>query len=153
MCSSKCQGICSAFLKDTTCNLKSSLPGEQNSMAQTEHFTHENKTLEKSLDLIKQENTFLKNRLSVVVDIKDSKEFIVLAEYFQTQFILKDDFINELKQDVIALEKYIKDNSGNVDLTNKVLKKQEKLSNEISFFEKDFAALKQEFNKSVTQFL
>ena len=153
MCISKCQGICSSSLKDTACDLKSSLQGEKNPMAQTELVTNENKTLEKSLDLIKQENTFLKNRLSVVVDNKDSKEFIILAEYFQTQFILKDDFINELKQDIIALEKYIMENSNNVDLANKIIKKQEKLRNEISFFEKDFATLKQDFNKSITQFL
>ena len=121
-------------------------------ISKQDQFAHENKTWERSLDFFKQENTFLKNRLSVVVDDKDSEEFIVLAEYFQNQFILKDEFINELKKDVIDLGKYIKDNFSNVDLINKILKKQDKLRNEISFFEKDFATLKQEFNKSITQF-
>ena len=151
MCTSKCQGICISSLKDNSCDLKSSLSDEQNSMSQSEQFAHENKTWEKSLDFFKQENTFLKNRLSVVVDNKDSKDFIVLAEYFQNQFILKDEFIKELKKDVIDLGKYIKDNFDNADLTNRILKKQDKLRNEISFFGKDFAALKQEFNKSITQ--
>lgn len=123
------------------------------SISKQDQFDHENKTWERSLDFFKQENTFLKNRLSVVVDNKDSKDFIALAEYFQTEFILKDEFINELKKDVIDLEKFIKNNFNNVDLIIKILKKQEKLRNEISFFEKDFATLKQEFNKSVTQFL
>ncbi len=47
----------------------------------------------------------------------------------------------------------IKDNYNDDNLTNKILKKQEKLRNEIGFFEKDFSGLKHEFNKSITQFL
>ena len=152
MCTSKCKGICNSSLKMDSCDLQP-LSNEKKSIAQTEQFTHENKTWERTLDFFKQENTYLKNRLSVVVDTKDTKEFIVLAEYFQNQFILKDEFINEIKKDVVDQEKYIKDNFTNVDLTNKILKKQDKLRNEINFFERDFAALKQEFNKSITQFL
>lgn len=122
-------------------------------ISKQDQFVYENKTWERSLDFFQHENAILKIRLSVVIDNKVDKEFLILAEDFQNQFILKDDFINDLKKDVIDQEKYIKDNSNNYTLTNKILKKQEKLRNEIGFFEKSCLSLKHEFNKSIAQFL
>ena len=118
-----------------------------------EQFVHENKTWRRSLDFFDQENAFLKNRLSVLVDNKEGKEFIVLAEYFQSQFVMKDEFINELKKDVHAQENFINNFNMEEGLTNKILKKQAMLRNEIAYLEKGFSILKQEFNKSITEFL
>lgn len=118
-----------------------------------DQFMHDNKAWAKSLDFLEQENTFLKNKLSIVVDNKDGKEFIVMAEYFQNEFILKDELIHELKKDVFGLEEYMKLNFTNAHFTNKITLKQEKLRTEIGIFEKDFASLKQEFNKSITRFI
>ena len=123
------------------------------SISKQDQFVHENKTWERSLDFFKQENTLLKNRLSMVVDNKEDKELLIMAEYFLSQFILKDEFIDELKKDVNQHEKYIIENFSNDNLINKILKKQEKLRNEIGFFEKDFSGLRHEFNKSIAQFL
>ena len=120
-----------------------------------EQFHHESKTWVRSLDYFKQENTFLKNRLSEVVDQKTDKEFLALAEQFQNRFILKDEFIDELRHDVNAQEKLLKDSfiMGLTALNEKTVKKQIKLRNEMEYLEKDFSQLKNEFNKYLVSVL
>jgi seryl-tRNA synthetase len=121
-------------------------------ISKPDQFHHENKTWGRMLEFFKQENTFLKNRLSEVVDHSADKDFLALAEQFQNKFIIKDEIIDELRHDI---------NSQNVDLINrkdslvdtKLLKRQEKLRNEMEYFEKDFNQLKNEFNKYLSSVL
>ena len=118
-------------------------------ISKTEQFYHENQTWERSLDFFKLENTFLKNRLSQVVDHRTDKEFLALAEQFQNQFILKDEFIDELRHDVNLQLGVMKQYqiTGNKIIDDRVVKKQGKLRNEIEYLEKDFSNLRNEFNK------
>ena len=111
-----------------------------------DQFHHENKTWTRLLDFFKQENTFLKNRLSEVVDHRTGKEFLGLAEQFQNKFILQDEFINELRHDINMQDGDLLNSSDKVS-QNKLSKRQEKLRNEMEYFEKDFYSLKNEFNK------
>ena len=122
------------------------------SISRRDQFEHENKTWELLLDFFKQQNIFLKNRLSVVVDSEEDKEFLKHAEYFQNQFILKDDFINDLLKDINSHKRNLKV-SVEENLNYKIARKQEKLRNEISNLEKDISNLKNEFNKLIEHFL
>ena len=120
-------------------------------MIKQQQFQHESSTWERLLDFFKQENTFLKNRLSEVLDSKDDKSFVSTAEHFQNMFLLKDDYINELKKDIKEQQRQLKMNfsqDGN-DVEVKLIKKQEKLRNEIKNFERNFSELKDEFNQSL----
>jgi len=101
------------------------------------------------LDFFKQENSFLKNRLSEVLDVSTDKNFLALAEQFQNKFILKDEYIDELRHDINKQELNLKDTSQNT-VDNKLIRLQEKLRNEMEYFEKDFNKLKNEFNKYVS---
>ena len=151
MCTLKCPGICTPSLKKNSCELKAGLPNEQlSAIAKREEFALENKTWEKSLNLFKDINNSLKNKLSIAVDAKDEKAFLVLAEYFQNQFVLKDEFIADLKKDLNEQEKKIKEIYIQGNLSTKILKRQDKLRNEMSSFEKNFTSLQNEFNKSIT---
>ena len=118
-------------------------------ISKKEQFHHENQTWVRLLDFFKQENSFLKNRLSEVVDQKTGKEFLALAEHFQNKFILKDEFIDELKHDVNAQDHSLQENkiAEPETLKEKFIKQQGKLRNEIEYLEKDFAQLKNEFYK------
>ena len=122
------------------------------SISKQDQFDHENKTWERCLEFYKQENSYLKNRLSVVIDSKDDKDLIKLGEYFQNQFLLKDEFINGLKTDINKQSADIRDNK-NGSMANDVINRQEKLRKQISYFETDFSRLKNEFNQLITQFL
>ncbi len=113
-----------------------------------EQFLHESLTWKRLLDFFIQENSFLKTRLSEVVDRETDKIIIANAEYFQNEFILKDEYIRDIEIDVKTHEKnlqllFTQKNT----LDNKICKQQEKLRNEISYLEKEFSSLKNQFNK------
>jgi len=120
-----------------------------------EQFHHENMTWVRSLDFFKQENNYLKNRLSEVVDINSDKTFLAQAEHFQNQFIIKDEFVDELKHDIneqekILMEKYIKTGNG---IDDPVIVRQKNLREQMEYLEKDFTTLRNEFNNYLTKTL
>lgn len=118
-------------------------------LSKHQQFLHENLTWGRSIDFFKQENSFLKNRLSEVVDQESSKEFLALAEQFQNRFILKDEFMDELKHDINTQARMLKDDISNsiYVVSDKNMKRQDKLRNEMEYLERDFTKLKNEFNK------
>jgi len=120
----------------------------------TEHFLHENQTWGRALDFYLQENSYLKTRLAQVVDNITDKEFITLAEHFQNSFIHNDECIKDLQKDVSALYKLIKIwIAGTAVDEKKLLNQQNKLRNEMGYFEKDFALLKNKFNQYMMSLL
>ncbi|MBL0145084.1 MAG: hypothetical protein IPP48_04315 [Chitinophagaceae bacterium] len=87
--------------------------------------------------IFKQENSYLKTRLSKVVDGNTGKEFIDLAEHYQNQFVLKDEFIDDLKQDVNKLIQFLKkEEYGNSISFRKLEASQKRLRNEMESLEK-----------------
>ena len=100
------------------------------------------------IDFYKQEISYLKNRLSEVVDQNINNDLLPSAEYFQNLFILKDEFnasiSSEIKNQELQLHEIIKNNT---EAGESFLKKQEKLRNEVENFEKKFSTSKKEFNK------
>ena len=124
-------------------------------ISKSEQFQHENQTWGRLLDFFKQENNVLKTRLSVVVDQKTGKDFLALAEHFQNRFIIKDEFIDELNHDINAQERMLKEHiiNGVTVMNEKLMKRQDKLRNEMEYLEKDFAKLKNEFNKYLSTVL
>ena len=100
------------------------------------------------IDFYKQEISYLKTRLSEVVDQNINNDLLPSAEYFQNLFILKDEFnasiSSEIKNQELQLHEIIKNNT---EAGESFLKKQEKLRNEIENFEKKFSTSKKEFNK------
>ena len=115
-------------------------------------FNYENRSWIRLLEFFKQENTMLKNRLAEVVDQKADRDFLALAEQFQNKFIVKDEFIDELRHDI---NKQLDEIVVNPDrLTDqKLLKNQQKLRNEMVYFEKKFTSLRNEFNKYLSDYL
>ena len=115
-------------------------------------FNYENRSWIRLLEFFKQENTMLKNRLAEVVDQKADRDFLALAEQFQNKFIVKDEFIDELRHDI---NKQLEEIVVNPDrLTDqKLLKNHQKLRNEMVYFEKEFTSLRNEFNKYLSDYL
>lgn len=118
-------------------------------ISKSEQFQYENQTWERLLTFFKQENNVLKTRLSEVLDRAMGKDFLALAEQFQNRFILKDEFIRELNHDVNDQKRVLGENMANntQSVNEKLIKRQDKLRNEVEYLEKDFALLKNEFNK------
>ena len=100
------------------------------------------------LDFFIQENSFLKTRLSEVVDRETDKTFIANAEHFQNEFILKDEYFHDIERDIKEQEKNLQLALVQKRLPDyKTCKKQEKLRNEIANLEKEFSNIKTQFNK------
>jgi len=119
--------------------------------AKLDQYQHENLSWSRSLEFFKQENAHLKDRLTQVVDKTSDRNFLAQAEHFQNQFIIKDEFIDELKHDVNEQARMIKDyskkglNGLEVGVTP-FSSVQEKLREQMLYLEKDFSALRNEFN-------
>jgi hypothetical protein len=121
--------------------------------AKLDQFQHEGLTWTRSLEFFKQENAHLKDRLSQVVDKTSDKYFLAQAEHFQNQFIIKDEFIDELKHDVNEQVRLIRDYTKKEPLNGSLDRfetMQEKLREQMRYLEKDFAALRNEFNTYLT---
>ena len=122
--------------------------------AKLDQYRHEYYTWLRLLEFFKQENAFLKTRLSEVVDRNTDREFLALAEHFQNQFIIKDEFMDELKHDINEIERGVRDTTviaKNDD--GRLEAKHNKLRNEIEYLEKNFTQLKNEFNKYLVSVL
>ena len=101
------------------------------------------------LSTLKNENEFLMLQLSQVLDGKVDKQFILKAEYFQNEFIAKDENIKDMINDIKAELRLIYNTKDKLPVKN--LLKHEKLKNEIKYFERNFSSLKTEFGKSVSK--
>jgi hypothetical protein len=126
--------------------------GLKNVSNKLKQYHHENLTWVRSLEFFKQENSFLKNRLSEVVDITSDREVLAQAEHFQNQFIIKDEFLDQLRHDVheqerILTEKYVRTGNGVDDY---VSNRQRKLREQMEYLERDFSSLRNEFNRYLT---
>ncbi|MEO6733343.1 MAG: hypothetical protein ABIN01_19125 [Ferruginibacter sp.] len=118
------------------------------SLNKTIHFLHENVAWKRLFDFLIQENSYLKTRLSEVVDNATDKIFIANAEHFQNEFLLKDEYIMDIGNDIKMQERNLHMAiMENRSPDEKIYKKQDKLRNEIASLEKNFSALRSEFNK------
>jgi hypothetical protein len=119
-----------------------------------DQFTHENLMWERALNFYKQENSFLKTRLSQVVDNNTDKAFVEQAEHYQNIFLFKDEYIKELCQDIRMQLELIKNAvPGNALHTNAMNRMQDKLRTEMEKFERDFSIQKNEFNKTLVSYI
>lgn len=67
----------------------------------------ENSSWIRLIEFLKQENTYMKNHLSEMMDHVHQRDSLALAEHFQNQFIVKDDvydhIIFELRKQIAKL--------------------------------------------------
>ena len=118
-----------------------------------DQFIHENLMWERALNFYKQENNFLKTRLSQVVDNNTDRDFVAMAEQFHNRFLFTDEYIKELCQDIRLQIELIKKIIPGEQLQENVMNRQQKLRNEMEKFEKDISELKNEFNKMLVSYI
>jgi hypothetical protein len=113
----------------------------------TEQFLHENISWKRLLYFFTQENSFLKTRLSEVVDRENDQLFIAHAEQFQNEFVLKDEYILDISKDIKVQQENLQQAfADSIAPDQKTCKIQAKLRNEMSYLETEFSDLKKRFN-------
>lgn len=107
---------------------------------------HELRSWLRLIEFFRQENALLKYRLSELVDNSDDGNFVQIAEYFQNEFLLKDEALKRL---IIDLQ----DHSDIVENQEKVspllLSKHNSLRKNIQQFEEKYSRLSTEFNEKM----
>lgn len=123
-------------------------------ISQPEQYLHETLTWERALEYYKQENAFLKTRLSQVLDKNTTEDFVETAENFNNHFVFTDDYLASLLLD-IRQQKDMLQKSVNGDHSNDKLvhKYQNKLRSEMDKFEQRMSTIKNEFNQLMVSFV
>ena len=120
-----------------------------------EQYHHENMTWLRSIDFFRQENSFLKNRLAEVGDGTTDRDFLAQAEHFQNQFIIKDEFLDELRHDVQEQEQDLthRFRHQNFSPDSAMRDRQQQLRGQMHYLEKEFNSLRYEFNNYLSSTL
>ena len=118
------------------------------SIIQNNQIKHEYTSWQRMLEFFRQENALLKYRLSDLVDNNEQNDFLSIAEYFQNEFLLKDEALNRLIKSVSELNAEL-NKMTDKNIRDELIYQQEKLRNDILQFEKKFLDLSNEFNEKM----
>jgi hypothetical protein len=108
---------------------------------------HESDTWKRLLAFIKDENIYLKNRLSDVLRDRQSNDLLDEMENFQNRFVEEDDRIGLLHRELTEFDRLlVREVFGDGLLKKKVDEKVKSLRKRIQDAENGFSRLKSEFN-------
>ncbi len=112
-----------------------------------EIFVLENSTWLRSLDYIEQENDYLKNNLSRILDSFNEKELINWADEYQGIILQREAAMNLLRHDILKQEALIASTRYNpaTITNNKIFSAQKEIRSKIEYMEKEFQILKNSF--------
>ena len=108
---------------------------------------YEVETWRRMLLYMQEENIHLKNRLSEVLKDRFDKKMLEVVEVYQSKFIMQDDLMNSLKNEVAAIEEsmYPKKNLY-LNIIHPSEKNIAAIRNNLEVAEKMFAEIKTDFN-------
>ena len=109
----------------------------------------EQEAWKRSLEFYKQENALLKYRLSEMVDKSEGDHFLQTAEYFQNEFLIKDEWLQRLVRSLQSVQEKATKEKGIGQAPDKTNLLQDELRKQIGQFEHDFIQLSNDFNKKV----
>ena len=116
-----------------------------------EHFLQECQAWSRELDFLVMEVSFLKTRLSQVVDAASERSLVAIAEDFQNKFILTEETLRKLSAEVKFQCEQVNYTKGLDDAKEekKVSKNQAVLRSAMQKLENDFSSLRKMFNQWV----
>ncbi len=113
-----------------------------------ELFNQEQEGWLKTLERLRLENLWLKNRLIDILQRDMSKEQLEKAEYFQGLFLDKDTVLALLRRDIARLGKKAVPVQPE---RNGYMLERNKLEEDVYRMEKEFSAVKDQFNSFVSE--
>ena len=109
---------------------------------------HEHMSWLRLIEFFRQENALLKYRLSEMVDNSEDSQFLQTAEYFQNEFLLKDEALKKL---IKELQDYSDIIQNKPDLSKQLINAHNNLRNDILQFEEKYTLPSKEFNEKMLQ--
>lgn len=98
-----------------------------------------------TLNQLKEESYSLKNKLSEAVDNNTDKELLAEAENFHNLILIRDEYIQDIAVDTKSQDKKLKEVLLKNPADKHWIKPQQKLRNEITYLQKDFATMREDF--------
>ncbi len=111
-------------------------------------INHEHMSWLRLVEFFRQENALLKYRLSEMVDNSDDGQFLQTAEYFQNEFLLKDEALKRLIKELQDYSDIIQNKPA---LSPQLINTHNNLRNHILQFEEKYTSLSKEFNEKMLQ--
>lgn len=100
-----------------------------------------------TLNLLKEESYALKTKLSEALDHQTEKDLVAEAENFHNLILLRDEYIKEISADTRKQERNLREAFSKNIHEKQWTKQQQKLRNEVTYLEKDFEKMKDDFYK------
>ncbi|MFM1964066.1 MAG: hypothetical protein RLZZ172_2911 [Bacteroidota bacterium] len=98
------------------------------------------------IEFLNQENTHMKNRLSVVIEGIYNREHVAMAEHFQNQFIVKDDVYDHMLHDLNKQAAKWQQNTVCPALLKDLKKSHANLCHQIESLEREQAVIRKDYN-------
>ncbi len=123
--------------------------------SRTSQSLFENATWNRIIEFLSQENTFMKNRLSEVIDQIHDRDDLALAEHYQNQFIIKDDLFDHMLHNLNEeSEKWSNPTFISTEENIHLLQKtHDHLRDQMEFIEKDVAMIRKDYNIYLSKIL
>jgi hypothetical protein len=115
-------------------------------------YQYETDSWKRVLDFMMDENIYLKNRLSAILNDKFDNNLLEAVERFYSSFVKQDDLIRLLRNNLAELDQQLL--IGNLDDEKKIDEIESKFSNlrnTIDYAERQFAKMKLEFNSYLSE--
>ena len=107
-------------------------------------------SLIRTLDFIKEEQTYIKGRLSLLLDQNESNLSILWAEELQQQILNRESAVKLLKNDILSLDKLVKLQSPKSSPIDNILSVNlKKYKEQIVYLENDFMKWKHEVDNKL----
>lgn len=109
-------------------------------------------TWKRLLNFFRDENVCLKNRLSDILKNGFDRKLLEEFENFQTKFIKQDEVINFLRNDTAELDKLLLNEKSGIEISDgRIVKRLERLRNNMANSEKQFFQLQLNFNTYILE--
>lgn len=113
---------------------------------------HQSDAWKRSLEFLRQENVYLKNRLAEVLTAsRHNAEFLEEVEQFQNQFILQDSILDLIRRDIADMDKLLANEVYMNKETKSVFSKHKKLEVDVRKLELNFNLLSIRFNDYIRE--
>src|SRR6476619_3589353 len=109
-------------------------------------FIYESESWKRLLFFYKEENIYCRNRLSEILSDSVSEELLERSEYFQGCFLMSDETIEWLMDEIQQHKKILIQNNSDIQMLECAIRNQQRLKNDIVKAEEVVLKLKKEFN-------
>jgi predicted AAA+ superfamily ATPase len=115
-------------------------------------FIYESESWKRLLFFYREENVYYRNRLSELLSDTVSEEILERAEYFQGHFVMSDETIYWLMDEIHQHKKFLGQNSAaDIQMLESAIRNQQRLKNDIVKAEEVLLKLKKEFNEFLAE--